>query len=170
MIATLLIPANIPKLTGQVDYLAWKLNLTSAFLILDLSSTINPRSPPLTAPPHSTPDPLPCLNTMPEGLRVSNTLPEAERQALNLLVGRKRNWERVREAEERGREKWREEEKRKDNMALGWMFLTMEPTLAQEVLLLCSTKHWSDGSTRKAELRELDARTVWEKLRVKYGG
>ena len=62
------------------------------------------------------------------------------------------------------------EEKRKNEVALGWIFLTMEPTLAREVLELCSTKRRADGGFRVAELRELEARGVWEKLRARYSG
>ena len=39
--------------------------------------------------------------------------------------------------------------------------------LAQDVLLWCAKKRDKDGKPKKAELRELVARTVWKKLREK---
>jgi hypothetical protein len=164
---------DIPRLTGQSDYAPWKCRITAAFLILDLTSTINPLAP--TPAPISTlpPDPLPCLS-LNQAPSHSNLLSDPEQQALALLTARKREWKIARQAEEATLAEERAlreaEEKRKDETALGWMFLTMEGMLAQDVLLWCSTKRDSRGALRKAELRELDARTVWEKLREKYGG
>jgi hypothetical protein len=164
---------DVPRLTGQSDYAPWKCRITAAFLILDLSSTINPLTP--TPAPISTlpPDPLPCLS-LNQAPAHSNLLSDAEQQALALLTTRKREWKIARQAEEATLAEERAlkeaEEKRKDETALGWMFLTMEGMLAQDVLLWCSTKRDSRGALRKAELRELDARIVWEKLREKYGG
>jgi hypothetical protein len=55
--------------------------------------------------------------------------------------------------------------KRKDEIALGWIFLTIEETLAQEILQVLGEKRNADGSTKKAELRELDTRSAWERIR-----
>jgi len=160
---TTLNPASIPKLRGQEDYFTWQMNISAIFLILNLSSTIAPRSPATATTSNATPDPIPCLAILPSGITTTTLLSEREHAALNLLIAKKKDWEVERAKQDA-------EEKRKNEVALGWIFLTMEPTLAREVLELCSTKRRADGGFRVAELRELEARGVWEKLRARYSG
>jgi hypothetical protein len=138
-------------------YAAWKTSISAAFLILDLTSAIKPLPPGPQPASTLQPDPLPCLLLIPT---TSTQLSETEQRALALLIAKKREWDAARQAEEAM-------EKRKGERALGWMFLTMEGMLAQDVLVWCSRKRGSDGAARKAELRDLTARIVWEKLAEK---
>jgi hypothetical protein len=82
---------DIPRLTGQSDYAPWKSRITAAFLILDLSSTINALAPTPASISTLTPDPLPCLS-LTQAPAHSNLLSDAEQQALALLTTRKREW------------------------------------------------------------------------------
>jgi hypothetical protein len=161
-------PKDIPRLTGMDHYQFWKTSITAAFFILDLSSVINPRAPTPAPTSNLPPDPLPCLSLVPLPT-ASNLLSEAENQAFDLLAARKREWATVRHAEQAAQAKElasREAEKKRDEVALGWMFLTMEAMLVQDLLGWLSKRN-NDGTPRKAELKELAARMVREKLAEK---
>jgi hypothetical protein len=163
-------PKDIPHLTGMDHYQFWKTSITAAFFILGLSSVINPRASAPAPTSNFPPDPLPCLSLVPLPT-ASNLLSEAENQAFALLAARKREWATARHAEQAAQAKEtasrKAEEKKRDEAALGWMFLTMEAMLAQDVLGWLSKKRNNEGTPRKAELKEFIARMVWEKLAEK---
>jgi hypothetical protein len=163
-------PRDIPRLTGMDDYPAWKTSITTAFFILDLYYAINPSAPAPAFFPDLPPDPFPSLTLVPAS-GLSTILSDAENQALTLLTAKKRECASACLAKETDHVKERPLrealEKRKDDMALGWMFLTMGAMLAQDVLAWLSKKRDSDGTPRKVELKELNARIVWEKLAEK---
>jgi len=91
-------------------------------------------------------------------------LPESETQALAVLRAKKQEWNSACQAEEAEQQNIKaleeSKKKRKDEIALGWIFLTIEETLAQEILQVLGEKRNADGSTKKAELRGLGTRSV----------
>jgi hypothetical protein len=162
---------DVPRLTGLNDYPDWKTGISAAFLILGVSSAINPIPPAPAASSTLPPDPLPFFSLAAAPAICSPPLSKSEAEALALLRAKKKEWDTARQAEEAVQRKAKAlqeaEAKKKDDIALGWIFLTIEKTLAQEVLVWMSKKRNLDGSIRKVELREVDARSVWEKIAEK---
>jgi hypothetical protein len=155
---------DIPRLTGMNDYPAWKTSISAAFLILDLSSAIY-TSPAPSDPSALPPDPLPSLILL-SASNSSASLTSEEKDALSLLTKKKQEWDNIKKEQDAKREK---EQKRKNEVALGWMFLTIEKTLAQELLLGFGKKRGVDGDVKSpAEVRELNARKVWDVLATKF--
>jgi hypothetical protein len=98
-------------------------------------------------------------NSSPNAKASFQLLTDAEKSALDILMKRKERYERQKVQMEESRRK-------KDRLAVGWMFLTMDPALAKEVIGCAHKKRDSEGQKKKGGVRlsGLKAKEFWGAL------